>query len=303
MKKNNGSLAGAVLLAVLAHPDDETFGTGGTLALYARRGAAVYLVCATRGEAGEMDEGLLQDFDSAADRRTAELRCAALTLGLAGLHFLNYRDSGMPGSPDNRHPRALAAQPVEQVAAEVAHYIRLLKPQVVITFDPLGGYGHPDHIAVHKAAKLAFELAAKTDFKDSEGLPPHQAQKLYFQVIPRSFIRAGILVLRLLGRDPHRFGSNGDIDLVEIARVRSPIDAAVDYRPVAHIREEAAACHVSQGGMQQSGGVMAILRRLVAGKETYMRGHPPPEKGRRERDLFAGVHFEAKDEAGCGEAG
>jgi LmbE family N-acetylglucosaminyl deacetylase len=294
-------LTGAVMLAVLAHPDDETFGTGGTLALYARRGASVYLVCATRGEAGEMDKDLLQEFDSAAERRSAELRCAALVLGLAGVHFLGYRDSGMPGSPDNQHPKALVAQPVDKVAAEIVHYVRLLKPQVVITFDPMGGYGHPDHIAVHRATKLAFELAGKGEFGDADSLPPHQAQKLYYQVIPRSFIRAGILMLRLLGKDPRKFGTNGDINLVEIARVRSPVNAAIDYRSVAGVREEAAACHVSQGGMQQSGGVMAVLRRLVASKETYMRGFPPPDKRRKERDLYAGVNFETKEGNGCKE--
>jgi N-acetyl-1-D-myo-inositol-2-amino-2-deoxy-alpha-D-glucopyranoside deacetylase len=103
----------STLLAVLAHPDDESFGMGGTLALYAARGVEVHLVCATRGEVGEVSPELMKGFSSIAERREAELRCAAGVLGLAGVHFLDYRDSGMPGSEDNTHPQALAAQPLE----------------------------------------------------------------------------------------------------------------------------------------------------------------------------------------------
>jgi LmbE family N-acetylglucosaminyl deacetylase len=98
-----------VLLAVLAHPDDETFGMGGTLALYARKDLEVHLICATRGEAGTVDPKFLEGFVSIGDRRESELCCAADLLGLAGVHFLGYRDSGMPGSPDNFRPKALAA--------------------------------------------------------------------------------------------------------------------------------------------------------------------------------------------------
>ena len=136
-----------VILVVLAHPDDETFGMGGTLAYYAHSGVEVYLVCATRGEVGEVPEGMMDGFTSVAELRESELRCAAGTLGLAGVYFLGYRDSGMPGSPDNQNPQALAAADQDKVVGEVVHYIRLLKPQIVLTFDPIGGYRHPDHIA------------------------------------------------------------------------------------------------------------------------------------------------------------
>jgi N-acetyl-1-D-myo-inositol-2-amino-2-deoxy-alpha-D-glucopyranoside deacetylase len=95
-----------ILLAVLAHPDDESFGMGGTLALYAARGVEVHLVCATRGEVGEVAPELLNRFESIAELRESELRCAAGNLGLAGVHFLGYRDSGMSGSPDNTHLQA-----------------------------------------------------------------------------------------------------------------------------------------------------------------------------------------------------
>src|SRR5512135_954393 len=116
-------MAKQTLLAVLAHPDDESFGMGGTLALYAARGVEVHLVCATRGEVGDVAPDLLQGFNSIADLRESELRCAAGILGLAGVHFLDYRDSGMPGSPDNQHPKALAFQPLDEVAANVVCYL------------------------------------------------------------------------------------------------------------------------------------------------------------------------------------
>ena len=108
------SLTKCVLMAALAHPDDESFGAGGTLALYAQRGVQVHLICATRGEAGQVSAECLQGFDSVADLRVSELRCAAGILGLAGVHFLDYRDSGMAGSSDNQHPQALSAAPVEE---------------------------------------------------------------------------------------------------------------------------------------------------------------------------------------------
>src|SRR5512140_3835772 len=117
-----------VLLAVLAHPDDESFGMGGTLALYASQGADVYLVCATRGEVGTVDEEYLQGYASTAELREAELRCAASHLGLKQVFFLGYRDSGMPGSEDNRHPNAQVAHSVDEVAGKVVRYIRELKP-------------------------------------------------------------------------------------------------------------------------------------------------------------------------------
>ena len=144
------------ILAVLAHPDDESFGMGGTLALYAQQGAEVHLICATRGEAGEVDEKFLEGYDSIAERRESELRCAASHLGLKNVHFLSYRDSGMTGSLDNQHPEALINAPLEKVTGEVVEYIRTLQPDLVLTFDPVGGYHHPDHIHIQKAAVEAF---------------------------------------------------------------------------------------------------------------------------------------------------
>ena len=277
------------LLAVLAHPDDESFGMGGTLALYAQRGVQTHLICATRGEAGEMDPQYMEGFASIAERRESELRCAAGILGLAGVTFLDYRDSGMPGSAENQHPQALAAQPVEAVAAKVAVLIRQIKPQVVVTFDPIGGYKHPDHIAIHQATVLAFRMAGDPSFPSD--LPPFTPQKLYYHTISKAYLRIAVLVLRLLGKDPRRFGRNGDIDLASIVAEGSfPTHARIDCRSVAEVKSAAAACHASQvGGALPRRGLVSLLSRRAAYTETFMRAVPPVEERLRENDLFTGI--------------
>lgn len=280
-----------VLLAVLAHPDDETFGMGGTLALYARRGVKVYLVCATRGEVGEMDPKLMEGFNSVGEKREAELRCAAKTLGLAGIFFLGYRDSGMSGSPDNTHPQALSAAPIEQVAGQVAHFIRLLRPQVVLTFDPIGGYRHPDHIACHQATVQAFERAGREDlYTDPEGLAPFSPLKLYYSTFSRTGLRISVGLMRLIGRDPYHLGINHDIDLASIAEVGFPIHTRIDIRPVKAIRDEAVACHASQGGGRPQRGLLAWIMQHFRHDDTFMRAYPLLRKGEKlEKDLFAGL--------------
>lgn len=276
-----------VLLAILAHPDDESFGMGGTLALYASRGADVHLVCATRGEVGEADQEHLKGFGSIGELRESELRCAAGILGLKGVHFLGYRDSGMPGSEPNQHPEAQINHPVEEVAGRVMKYIRELKPEVVLTFDPIGGYHHPDHIHIHRATVLAFEKAGDPEFHPEAGTP-FRPRALYFHTMPKGFIRFGVWLLRLLGKDPRRFGKNGDIDLAAIAAVDFPAHARIDIRPVLDKKGRASACHGSQGGGQMRRGLAGALAFLFGGHETYMRAWPVPRPGeRRVRDLFA----------------
>ena len=277
------------LLTVLAHPDDETFGTGGTLAYYASKGVNVHLVCDTRGEVGEMPPDMMAGFSSIAEVREHELRCASETLGLCDVCFLDYRDSGMPGSVDNTHPRALAAQPVEEVAARVVSHIRRLKPQVVITFDPIGGYYHPDHIAIHNATVLAFDLAARQDYVDPENLPPHQAQRLFFQIIPRGYLRAGIFLWRLTGHNPRKFGKNKDIDMVSIAEINYPIHARIDYANVVDIRAKASACHASQGGKEQARGIQKWLQKAFRSTELFMQAYPVPSNRKIAADLFVGI--------------
>jgi len=277
-----------ILLAVLAHPDDESFGMGGTLALYARRGAEVHLVCATRGEAGMVDPENMKGYSSIAELREAELRCAAEKLGLKGVHFLDYRDSGMAGSPDNEHPQALAAAPLDQVAEKITCYLRQIRPQVVLTFDPIGGYRHPDHIKVHQATVEAFYAAGDPQHYPGDQ-PPYQPQKLYYHTFSRRFLRLAVRLMPIFGKDPTRWGRNGDINMAELAFVDFPVHAMIDFGAVREIKQAASACHASQGGRGMSTGLMGLAMRLAGHRETFMRAYPPPEPGLRERDLFQGL--------------
>ena len=275
------------LLAILAHPDDESFGPGGTLALYAQEGVEVHLICATRGEVGEIPPEMQLNSEETAHMREGELRCAAAQLGLTGVHLLGYRDSGMPGSSDNNHPEALAAAPVSEVAEKVAGLMRQIRPQVVITHDPIGGYRHPDHIAIHIAAVEAFNNVKEEMGGESTNLNS-RPQKLYYHTFPRRFLRFMVRLLPLFGQNPRKFGRNDDIDLLEISNVDFPIHARIDFRRVADSKEKAAACHQSQQG-PSSGGFFGVIMRLFSGPETFTRAYPPAPDRLREKDLFDGV--------------
>ena len=277
------------LLAVLAHPDDESFGLGGTLALYAQRGYDTYLICATRGEAGSVDAEHLHGFKNIADMRTAELDCAASHLGLKDVIYLGYRDSGMTGSDDNKHPEAQINHPVEEVAGRVVEHIRALQPDVVLTFDPIGGYKHPDHIHIHQATVLAFDKADDASFHPEAG-SPFQPRALYFQVFPRGFLKWATRLMPLFGKDPSKFGRNGDINLKELADVNFPVHVRLDVRAVTEIKSEAGACHNSQGGGQMRRGLMGFVSRIFGEHEDYMRAYPPVNGGfKRLTDLFDGI--------------
>ena len=273
------------LLAVMAHPDDETFGIGGTLALYARQGVECHVVTATGGEVGSAPADL-KGSASVAEMREHELRCAAAVLGLASVSFLGYRDSGMAGTPDNQHPGCLAMAAPDQVARQVAAHIRRLRPQVLITHDPSGGYGHPDHIATHWASLAAVSLAGDPGL-DLDSLPPWTVGKVYYHVLSLTSLRWMLRVLPLLGIDPRHFGRNRDIDLVMILQDASPVHAVITLGDMRAVKAEASACHSSQSG--GATGPWAWLMRWVNRYERFTRAIPEGTAGPVERDLFAGI--------------
>ncbi len=279
-----------VLMFVGAHPDDESFGPGGTLAKYAAEGVRVVYACATRGEAGTVDARHLNGFATLGDRRWAELLCAAEALRLAAVVHLGYRDSGMAGWPDNRHPRALVAAPIEEVTRDIVRVIRDERPQVVITFDPIGGYQHPDHIAIHQATVRAFHLAGDPDQLPSAGIP-FAPQKLYYWIPSRGALKLAVRALRILGRDPGRIGRNRDVDLASVADTDFPIHARIRVPRHAVARKHAATvCHRSQVSSILAARRLAwLISGCVGQTELYMRAHPQPGAGAGEADLFEGV--------------
>ncbi len=164
------------LLAVFAHPDDESMGMGGALAKYAAEGVETSLVCATRGErgwfsSGEQNPGL----GVVGQIRTRELQNAVNQLGMKELHFLDYLDGEVE--------QALHAEIIGKIAA----HIRRIQPQVMVTFPPDGNYGHPDHIAIGQFVSAAIVCAADSTYRDAESLPAHRISKFYYMVDAESF--------------------------------------------------------------------------------------------------------------------
>jgi LmbE family N-acetylglucosaminyl deacetylase len=278
------------LLAVFAHPDDESFGPGGTLARYARSGVDVWLICATDGDAGTVDAEMLANVASTSQLRAAELCCAAQTLGLRGVDWLGYRDSGMAGSPDNQHPASLYQAPMDEVVGKIVASMRKHRPQVVICDNQFGGYGHPDHIKLHQATTRAFEIANDATQYPEAG-PPWQPQRLYFTAFSPGLLKLLVRLMPLFRQDPRKVGRNHDIDLVQIVSWETPIHARVDVRSYLEIKDKASACHKSQGGDQDSfKWIPQFIQRRYWGSETFTRGVPAPEPGAPvERDLFENV--------------
>ena len=278
------------LLLTGAHPDDETLGVGGTLAQYAAAGYKVYYVCGTRGEAGEVAPEFMQGYASIADLRTHELDCAAKVLGLTDVIYLGYRDSGMAGTEDNKHPNALTMAPVEEVAGRIVEIIRRLKPEVIITSDPSGGYGHPDHIAIHKATVLAFNAAGDPQ-KFPDAGPVFQPQKLYFHVFPHRFFKFMVKVMQFFGRDVHHMGRNKDIDFASFMENEFPVHCVIRLKKKSvETKHRAAACHASQtSGGSLRRGLFGLISRLSGQRDGYMRMVPPVKGRLHERDLYQGV--------------
>ncbi len=276
------------LLGVFAHPDDESFAAGGTLARYARSGAEVHVCTVTDGASGSSDERVLGDSgaSSLAELRRKELECACRVLS-AVPWTLDYRDSGMEGSPDNQHPDSLYQARLEDVALDLARIIRRTRPHVIITHEATGGYHHPDHVRVSHAVRRAWELAPDASLappSSMNGLDLWQPARLYYLVVPRSAIRWFIVSLLLRGKDPRRFGNNGDIDATRLGTPDRSIHVRLDLRAYLPIKEEASACHRSQAG---GAHWPTFLGRRAMAHEHLIQTLPPGAG--RHSDLFEGL--------------
>jgi LmbE family N-acetylglucosaminyl deacetylase len=285
------------LMFVGAHPDDETFGLGAILAQYAASGVKVYYLCATRGEAGTVEPTFLKGYQSIGDLRWDEMTKAAQVLGLTGFFHLGYRDSGMTGSPDNLNPDAMINAPIGEAAGRILKFLREIKPDVVITHDPSGGYGHPDHVATHNATVRAFNLSSDPEQHPEAG-PAFQPRKLYCTIRSHRFMKLVVRSMPLFRQDPHHFGRNKDIDFVKMLENDYPIHASVRIRKgFLKIKDEAAACHASQisgrpsgmGFMRLMNTIFGISNILVGNHDYFMRLYPEVKNKRLETDLFQGI--------------
>lgn len=192
MTQQSGKLSHITVLAAFAHPDDEGFGSGGTLAMLADLGAKLTLVCATNGDVGEISDPLLATPETLAAVRQEEMRQAASVIGAADVRFLGYRDSGMAGTEDNNHLDSMNQAQADQVVSRLVAIIREVRPDMIITHDPTGGYGHPDHVATYKHVTKAFALAgdmAAHSLQSGAGDQPWTTRLLYYACFPRSVMR------------------------------------------------------------------------------------------------------------------
>jgi N-acetyl-1-D-myo-inositol-2-amino-2-deoxy-alpha-D-glucopyranoside deacetylase len=276
-------------LLVHAHPDDETINNGSTMALYSALGAEITLITCTRGEEGEV---LIPDLahlaahetDALGDHRVEELAQAMAELGVVDHRFLGegvkrYRDSGMMGTDANNRPDTFWNSDFDEATQLLVSVIDEMKPHVLITYDEFGGYGHPDHIQAHRVAMAAAERA-------DWNIP-----KIYWNVIPKSVIEAGIEKMKALGSD--FFGAESADDL-PFAKDDSFVHARIDGGDFVNKKMDAMRAHGTQ--IAVDGPFFSLSNNLgleIWGNEYYtlVRGEKSGELDMQgyETDLFAGI--------------
>ncbi len=282
------------IMFVHAHPDDESVGTGATMAYYAATDAHVTLVTCTLGEEGEIhvpELALLEatQADQLGGYRITELATACASLGVTDHRFLGgagrYRDSGMMGLPTNDHPRAFWRADLDTAAGHLVEVIREVRPQVLVTYDPNGFYGHPDHIQAHRVAMRAVELAGAD-----------APAKVYWTAVPRSVLEAGLEAFA--GSDDNPFGEVTDADQLPFGTPDDQIAAAIHANEFAERKTAALKAHATQ--IPPNSWLYTIASNFGAefmGVEHYTlaRGAKGPGTGRYgwEGDLFAGLDIPA----------
>jgi len=270
------------LMAVLAHPDDESLGVGGTLAKYAAEGDEVFLLTATRGERGSYrghrpGDALHPGPAALAALREAELRAAASALGVCDVALLDYCD------------QQLATADPRTVVADIVHHLRRVRPDVVLTFGPDGAYGHPDHIAISQFTTAAIVSAADRAFGDEavSALAAHAVRKLYYIAWPESTWAAYQSAVKKL---------SATVDGVE--RLATPwpdwaITTAIDTRDVWPIVWRAVSCHESQiAAYDRLKDLSPAHQAALWGRQSFYRAFSTVNGGReRETDLFEGIRL------------
>jgi N-acetyl-1-D-myo-inositol-2-amino-2-deoxy-alpha-D-glucopyranoside deacetylase len=287
-------LPGRRILFVHAHPDDETIGTGATMARYAAAGDHVTLVTCTLGEEGEIHVPELAmlaaaDGDQLGGYRLVELERACAAMGVTDHRFLGgagrYRDSGMMGTPANQHPRAFWGADLDEAAGHLLEIVREVRPQVVVTYDTNGGYGHPDHIQSHRVAMRAVELA------HAAGIGP---DKVYWTAIPRSVLEVGMASFAESENNP--FAGIEKVDDLPMAVPDERIAARIDADEFASAKMAAVKAHATQ--IPPSSWLFTLASNFGSeflGVEYFelVHGRRGPAAGPNgwEGDLFAGVEL------------
>lgn len=274
-------------MVVHAHPDDEVFSTGGSIAKYAEAGVRVVVVYATNGEAGEMHDPDLDPDDALArmgEIRRDEVRRACAVLGTRDLYFLDYRDSGMKDTEDNKNPAAFMNAPLDEAVERLMAVMRETRPGVVVTYDESGGYGHPDHIMTNRVTTAAFERARTHVWGP---------RKLYYAARSREGFRRYAGALQRLGLQIPWLKDDFDFDAYGIPDAE--ITAHIDVARYVPRKKQALAVHRTQ--IRSDHFYLSIpdeVLREASDTEVFVRVFPPPLPGEREDDLFAGVAVDSE---------
>lgn len=273
-------------LGVLAHPDDEQLMTG-TFAQLAADGLRTGLVCATRGESGQIHPESGATPETIGQVREAELRAACVVAGIKNLWFLDYRDSGWFDSPENDHPDAFCNADEEEALERLVRIVREFKPTVMATFDRTGGYGHLDHLMVHKLTNLAFHASGDPSRFPSAG-KPWQPARVYYSSFARSATRG--YARRLLELDPD--SGLAQVDFTNMGLPDEEITNSLDVSKWIELKQLSLSQHRTQKGDQDRFAKMPKeLTNVIVGTEHYALGPgvPLPEGPRLNKSLFAGL--------------
>ncbi len=273
-------------LACFAHPDDETFSCAGVMTLNHRRGIHNTLICATRGEAGEIADPSLATRENLGVVRAQELAEAGAKVGLDALHFLGFRDSGMAGTPENHLPGAYMQASAHSVVMRLVRFMREIRPHVVVTFDPNGGYGHPDHIAIHNHTRQAFHAAADPAYHPDLG-EPWQAARLFYPALNRDTFQAIADELKAQGEEPPEWGLGEE---EEGFWPQQPVHAKIDIRDVFDQKMAALTSHRTQLGPNHP--FMRVSRAFLRehlGEEWFEMAWPERKPNVPLTDLFQGL--------------
>lgn len=277
------------LMAVHAHPDDEAIGTGGVLARAAANGIRTVLVTCTGGEVGEIapETGVLTE--SLGEARERELRTACAILNITHLELLGYRDSGMVGTADNEHPDAFARADLVEATARVVELVRKHRPQVIVTYDENGFYGHPDHINANRVAVGAFKLAGDASHASPSGLEPWTPTKLYYTAVAKSAVAEFGARLREAGIE----GPGGNAGEAEERPWGTPdelITTVVDVEDHVDQKRSALFAHATQMGPEVFfSKIPPPLFRELFGREAFQLVTSHVDVSTPETDLFNGL--------------
>ncbi|MDQ2810127.1 MAG: PIG-L family deacetylase [Chloroflexota bacterium] len=273
------------ILACYAHPDDEQ-GVTGTLLRYGRQGVRTGLLCATRGEAGEISDPALATPETLGAVREAELRSAAALAEIGTLWFLDYRDSGMVGTDPNRDPRAFINADEAEAVGRIVRIVREFRPTILLTFDPTGGYGHPDHLAINRWTTAAFHAAGDPAQYPAAG-PAWTPSRLYYASFPRSAIKR---MLEMVGRDNPNTPMRG-LDPDKMGMPDESITNVVEVPELVDLKMESLRAHATQYSPTSPFAQMPEpMMRAMRSKESFAfaAGTPLPADADRS-DLFAGL--------------